>query len=285
MNESSWVLVAQVPLSQNLGQLSKELSRRDINHKIVADEQRQSLWLENAEYIQVVDDILAKQVKPEPNNPWFDPSAKVRPRPQNASTNHTRGGLSRLFAQYPVVLSGIALSLLGAVLPFMIPKLGNLLLFPPLYDMKSGQFWRLVTPIFLHFGAMHVVFNCLWLWVFGSRLEPYVGRLNFVTLILLTGIAGNVTQYFWSNSVLFGGMSGVNYGLMGYIWIRHKLRPHPMLELPPALFGFMFVFLILGMTGGMDWLAGGGIANGAHLGGLLAGLVMGLLSSAQRRNN
>lgn len=279
MNESSWILVAQVPLSQNLHQFSERLSSLGINHKIVTDEQRQSVWLENAEHIAIVDELLKQQAPSTPTDPWFDATSHTHTKQSNLQKSKTGGNVFTLFKHYPLVLLGITLSAIGALLVYVLPRIAELLLFPPLHDLSGGQVWRLVTPIFLHFNLMHLVFNSLWLWVFGTRLEPLIGRLNFASLILATGVAGNVAQYFWSASVLFGGMSGVNYGLMGYIWARQKLRPHPLLELPPALFGFMFFFLFLGMTGVLDGLAGGGIANAAHLGGLVIGIALGGLSA------
>ena len=93
-----------------------------------------------------------------------------------------------------------------------------------LYEVRHGEIWRLFTPMFLHFSIMHIVFNMLWLRDLGSMIEAR--QNSFVLLILVLPIAAgsNCAQFFFSGPV-FGGMSGVVYGLMGYIWIRGKLDP------------------------------------------------------------
>ncbi len=124
---------------------------------------------------------------------------------------------------------------------------------------------------------MHVVFNCLWLWEFGRRVERYQGGLYLFGLVLMIGVFSNIAQYLHMPNNPFGGMSGVNYGLLGYLWLRCRLAPVPALTLPPALVGFLLFFLVLGFTGGMDVLAGGAIANAAHLGGFIIGSLLGII--------
>ena len=78
----------------------------------------------------------------------------------------------------------------------------------------------------------------------------------------------------------FGGMSGVIYGLLGYIWIRNLLAPHPLIALPKELIIFMIGWLFVCMTGILDVLLGVGIANAAHATGLLIGMLLGLVFGA-----
>ena len=128
----------------------------------------------------------------------------------------------------------------------------------------DGETWRLVTPIFVHFGLMHFVFNGLWLCLLGSRIERLSGSLHLILLVLLSALFSNMGQFVWSGSVNFGGMSGVIYGLLGYIWIRNLLAPHPLITLPKELILFMISWLFVCMTGILDVLLGVGIANAAH---------------------
>jgi GlpG protein len=174
----------------------------------------------------------------------------------------------------PLVSVLLALSLVGYVFgsySFPVPKM---LLFGGLED---GHYWRLITPIFLHFGAPHLVFNALWLGLLGSKIERAVGSIQALMLIVAIAIASNVGQYLWTGSVRFGGMSGVIYGLLGYLWIHHSMFPRPIYALPRELVGFMLAWLLICMTGVLDFLLGVGIANAAHLCGLLAGMALGLI--------
>lgn len=140
--------------------------------------------------------------------------------------------------------------------------------------------WRLVSPIFVHFGLMHFVFNGLWLCLLGARIERLSGSLHLALVVLLSALVSNMCQFVWSGSVYFGGMSGVIYGLLGYIWIRNLLAPHPLITLPRELILFMIGWLFVCMTGVLDILLGVGIANAAHASGLLIGMLMGLVFGA-----
>lgn len=137
--------------------------------------------------------------------------------------------------------------------------------------LTSGQWWRLITPIFLHFSIMHILFNLLWVWVIGQRVEVVQGPWALLGLVLVSGIASNLAQYVVSGP-MFGGMSGVVFGLLAYTWLWDRLSPSQRFGLPPALMGFMVFWLVLGYTGALEGLGMGAIANTAHLVGLLAGL-------------
>jgi GlpG protein len=86
-----------------------------------------------------------------------------------------------------------------------------------------------------------------------------------------------MSQYYWSGTIYFGGMSGVIYALLGYLWIKHKIAPQNYARLPSGLMGFMVGWLVLCMTGVLEVALGIGVANAAHLSGLVAGLLIGLV--------
>jgi GlpG protein len=142
---------------------------------------------------------------------------------------------------------------------------------------SDGQHWRLITPIFLHFGLMHLVFNGLWLALLGGRIERLYGSLHLLLLVFASGAISNMIQYSWQGSAYFGGMSGVVYALLGYIWIKGHFAPQPGLQLPPGILPFMLVWLLVGMTGMLELVLGIGVANGAHVGGLLIGMLLGMV--------
>ena len=143
-------------------------------------------------------------------------------------------------------------------------------------EIRHGQVWRLITPIFIHFGLLHLFFNMLWLRDLGSMIEARQSWKLLAVLVLVIAAGSNLAQYFFGGP-MFGGMSGVVYGLLGYIWIRGKLDPGSGLYLHQSTVTMMLIWLAIGFTGFL------GIANGAHLGGLVAGVGWGYLSSLRFR--
>lgn len=177
-----------------------------------------------------------------------------------------------LISANPIVTLLICGSAIGALVVEVSQPIPNYLFYN---GLQEGNYLRLITPIFLHFGLMHLVFNCLWLAILGSRIETQQGTVHLLLLILLSGAGSNMLQYNWSGSMYFGGMSGVIYALLGYLWMLHKLKPHSYAALPAGLMGFMLGWLLLCMTGILEVALGIAVANAAHAGGLVIGLFLG----------
>jgi len=137
--------------------------------------------------------------------------------------------------------------------------------------LASGELWRLLTPMFMHFSLLHILFNLLWVWIVGIRVEPEQGSLPLLGLVIFSGVLSNLAQFLVSGP-MFGGMSGVVFALLGYAWLWDKLSLRPRIGLPPALMGFMLFWLVLGFTGVLQGAGLGAIANTAHLAGLAAGM-------------
>ncbi len=127
---------------------------------------------------------------------------------------------------------------------------------------------RTLTPALLHFGALHLVFNLLWLWYFGSMIESLQPSWRYALVIIFLAFVSNAAQYFSAYSANFGGMSGVVYGLLGYIWIWQLLFPRSRLRLPTAMITVFLVALVL-----MEVFASSWIATAAHIGGVVSGMV------------
>ena len=106
-------------------------------------------------------------------------------------------------------------------------------------------------------------------------------------MLLVTAAVSNACQHWFSGPVLFGGLSGVVYGLLGFAWVAPLLQPRWPIRPAPAILAFMVGWLLLCMTGVMGVLGAGAVANAAHVGGLvcggLLGLLFGLLSRLQAR--
>ncbi len=141
-----------------------------------------------------------------------------------------------------------------------------------------NEWWRLITPTFLHFSMTHLVFNCLWIYILGSRIEKLDGLSVFLFIFILTGILSNAGQFFWTQQYLFGGLSGSVYGLLGYCFIIELDGRHGRYGLPEALYLFMFIWLLVGFTGVLSFFGFGNVANTAHLVGMIVGFIIGLIT-------
>jgi GlpG protein len=146
-----------------------------------------------------------------------------------------------------------------------------------LTEVLNGQFWRLFTPIFLHFSPLHILFNMYWLHVLGSQIERLKGSKFFITFVLTLALFSNLAQFFMSGP-LFGGMSGVVYGLFGYVFIKCKFDPGDGFYIDSFTANILFAWFALCFLGVFA-----SIANWAHAGGLLVGLAWGY-GSALRWN-
>ncbi|WP_288129289.1 rhomboid family intramembrane serine protease [Microbulbifer sp.] len=143
-------------------------------------------------------------------------------------------------------------------------------------QLSRGEFWRLWTPAIVHFSLVHALFNSLGIWILGRTLEARAGSLWFAVLVLLSAPVSNLAQYYVSPENLFGGMSGVVYALVGAIFVIQWWRPG-WREVPRSIIWAAIAWYLLCMSGIVDYFLPGGIANAAHLGGLLSGLLLGFL--------
>ena len=148
---------------------------------------------------------------------------------------------------------------------------------PAMPEIRSGEVWRLFTPIFIHFGFMHIIFNMLWLRDLGGAIEWNEGSLKFTLLVVVIAGLSNTAQ-FLVGGPSFGGMSGVVYGLLGYIWLKGKFDPASGYFLHPQTVVMMAVWYFLCLTGLV-----GHIANTVHTVGLATGCAWGWLSSLRRK--
>jgi GlpG protein len=180
-----------------------------------------------------------------------------------------------------------------------------------LIEVRSGEIWRLVTPMFLHFTYpvptgtpnpfaeglsllfhyfAHLLFNLVLFLPLAGRIESVRGTRSLALLILAIALASNLTQYYLGSSTVqgvrlvlggsfyFGGLSGVVYGLFGYVWIRGRLEPDSGLGVSTAMAVLLLAWLLVGPL-----LVGAKIANGAHFGGLLAGALIAAAPALWRR--
>jgi GlpG protein len=149
---------------------------------------------------------------------------------------------------------------------------------PTLPEIRHGEVWRLITPMFIHFGPLHILFNMLWLKDLGSMIEARQSSLQLAVLVLVISACSNLGQVLFEHSPVFGGMSGVIYGLLGYIWIRGKFDPGSGLFLHPTTVTMMIVWFFACLLNFIP-----NVANWAHGIGLALGMAWGFLSSWRYR--
>jgi rhomboid protease GluP len=137
----------------------------------------------------------------------------------------------------------------------------------------SGQWWRLVTYMFLHGGLMHIAFNMWCLWDLGALSESLYGRWTFATVYVISGVGAGLASVAWNPGVLSVGASGAIFGLAGALIASFYLGEFslPRVAIAGTLRSLLFF-------AGFNLLFGGlfqGIDNAAHIGGLVTGLIFG----------
>lgn len=134
---------------------------------------------------------------------------------------------------------------------------------------QGMQLWRWFSHILLHFSLLHILFNLMWWWYLGGPVEKTLGTRKLSVILLLSAALSGWVQS-WFSGVYFGGLSGVVYALMGYVWLRGERQPDGPLHLQRGL----MVFSVLWLVAGYFDIFGMSIANGAHIAGLVVGLLM-----------
>jgi rhomboid protease GluP len=141
----------------------------------------------------------------------------------------------------------------------------------------GGQWWRLITAMFIHLGLLHLLVNMWCLYHLGTLAEQIYGGPSVLSLYLLTGVAGGIASLMKNPSILSAGASGAVFGLAGAVIVTLCLGklPAPPRELKVLLLS-LIAFAGYNLTFGF---IRGGVDNGAHVGGLVSGLVIGAVLS------
>jgi len=293
-----------------IGQLeTEEQARRFADYLFVRDleaqvEQSQSggwtLWVVDEERVDEGKALLSR-FRSMPDAEEFHQAAEAATQRRRGEKKEARQEEKRLkrSGAFPWVLGGGGLTmilLVICVLVALLTQLGEkefwtralqISAFPfrpanpfhfwtSLVEVSHGQLWRLWTPIFLHFTLWHILFNLLWLRDLGTILENRTGTWRFAGGVALMALISNLAQYIVAGA-MFGGMSGVVYGLFGYLWVRGKFDYTYAGILAPMTSTLLLVFLALGLFGLL-----GPTANAAHFSGLLTGMALGRIAAWRR---
>jgi rhomboid protease GluP len=146
--------------------------------------------------------------------------------------------------------------------------------------IANGQWWRFATPIFLHIGLLHIVFNSYALWIVGPQVEKLYGSARFVILYVLTGVASVAASYFYRPEVQSAGASGAIFGLFGVLLVfgirhRHDIPPFFKRAVGTGVLPVILINLVIGFSIPF-------VDNSAHIGGLVAGAALAAIIPFQR---
>lgn len=279
----------RLPLAVDLGGFVRMLRRLQVPHRVVEEGQEQVLWVPES----LADDVRQLYQRfPEGNDDLDIEGAGL---PANGPAQPSLADQARACKVTAAILllclvvAGVTglgdnLSTIGwfTFLEFRVQ--GEYLYFTPLAQgLAEGQWWRLVSPMLLHFGVLHLAMNALWYWELGKRIELRQGPWMLLGLTLVFSLVSNLAQHYTSGPSLFGGLSGVLYGLLGHVWLYQWLAPNPLFSLPKGVLVMMLIWLLVCLTGVVGQLGFGQVANAAHVGGLLIGCLTGLLGGALAR--
>jgi GlpG protein len=285
-------LIGHLPNENSAARFSDFLFIQGIKNIIEAESDGWAVWIYSEDEIQKAKDFLRAYVG-NPLEARFQKASrqarqlverkatteeKVEPPPATRTFFMGMGPVTLV-----VTLASVAIFVLtksGLDLPWM-KKLFMSDYRSTLPEVLRGEVWRLFTPALLHLGLVHLSFNILCLIDLGGLIERRQGSRRFGILVLCLAVVSNLVQYYVSGPN-FGGLSGVLFGLLGYIWMRGRVDPASGLYLYPPVVVIMLVYFFLCMTPLPESVAGVRIANGAHAGGLIAGMIFGYVSGLRK---
>lgn len=271
--------------------LANYLTSQQINANVVQHEKEFVVVLDNNEHTDrakvIAEDFLANPTNPKYQQVAWDSGKNVQLAPSGGGFSLSKivsDAVKAPFTSVVFVLCAVVylLSLFGLFAPIA----QHLLMQPFSVLLQNNEWWRLLGPAFIHFSALHIIFNLLWWGMLGAKIERTLGISMLLIVFLISATVSNAAQALFSDPVqgnlfLFGGLSGVVYAVMGFVWWLGWLRPSWGLSLPNSIVGFMLVWLMLGYAD-ILWV---NMANAAHTAGLISGCLLAAtlsLGSAKR---
>ncbi len=151
-------------------------------------------------------------------------------------------------------------------------------MFGPL--VAAGDYWRLFTAIFLHVHLLHLLMNCLGLWIFGKLVEGVYGVNRFIALYLIAGLSGSALSYIFNRDAIAAGASGAIFGVLGALAAYFLAHRDLLGDWGRRNFMSLAVVAVINLAIGALWP---GIDNWAHLGGLIGGFLAGIALAPRYR--
>ena len=265
--------------------LANYLTSQHIQAAVIQHDKEFVVVLDNHDHLDrakiIADGFLANPTDPKYQQAAWDNGKNVRLAPSGngfSVGNIIADAVKAPFTSVVFILC-VAVYLLS-LFGLFAPIAQHLLMQPFSILSQNHEWWRLLGPAFIHFSALHIIFNLLWWGMLGAKIERILGMSMLLIVFLMSATISNAAQALFSDPVqgnlfLFGGLSGVVYAVMGFVWWLGWLRPSWGLSLPNSIVGFMLVWLVLGYAD-ILWV---NMANAAHTAGLISGcLLAGALS-------
>jgi GlpG protein len=278
--------VVTVDIGDDLAPFSIYLWQQRIAHRIYEEH--------GSQVLEVGDPAAAARVR-EDYAAWRDGRLQLQVLPRTTRHGDRLAVVVGTFMRYPILCGMLvaAVLCLPATFPLADDRFGPVLPWLTIVpiDMATanghaagalltvlgaGQWWRLITPIFVHFSVVHLLFNVAIVVEFGRRIERSAGSLCLALTTLAIGVASNVVQFLAVGAALFGGLSGIAYGLFGYVVVRGRFDAARDWHVNRAFIVVMVLLLVLMSSGITEWF-GLYIANAAHWTGLAVGGLLAVL--------
>ena len=144
---------------------------------------------------------------------------------------------------------------------------------------KNGDYYRLLTSMFLHIGIMHLLCNMYSLYIIGKEVENVFGKWKYLVIYILSGIAGSILSLAFNHNTICAGASGAIFGLLGaLLYFGYYYRPYLGATLTRSIIPVIAINLIVGFLDS-------GIDNSAHIGGLVGGLLVAMADGVPDKSN
>jgi GlpG protein len=272
------ILVFQASPDINLTPITDRLWQAKIPHRVVLNNGSQDLWvarIEDAEQVK----IWVQQ--------WQAGELSAKPEDEETPWQVNAQQKAIVFSRFPItVLMMAALWLIFLAQQVGIISQLDWLMEPTLWSgekLDLASFWqndivRWWSPALIHLSLMHIVMNSFWWWVLAKEIEINDGHFALVLLTLVLALIAGYAQYL-AVGPYFAGLSGVTYGLMGWVWgrqYRYRQSPMPRYQLPSWLFPFMMVAMVImimfdGVFGGLN------IGHESHVAGAVFGALIAIV--------
>lgn len=299
-----------VPTAELAEQFAAALGNRGIGIEVRREAEGPTVWVNDEDQLEEAKSELAA-FSVDPQSERFKrptPPPPVLSGEEQRASKVERRPIGPAWKRVPVTVAFIGMSVVItlAIWTNLVPALrGDLNIAPIAFEgdgaywiptlglnaVRSGQVWRLVTPIFPHGDLLHLLGNMSFFWLLGSAIESVRGRSRLIGLVLVTAVLSNIAEYYFNFGFSFDienglrfqgaiyepnpfflGMSGVVFGLFGFIWMRSRLFRDSGFKMPRDMVTWMLIWLAVCTTGLV-----GPIANVAHAAGLVVGMIVGAL--------
>jgi len=278
--------VIETTLDEDLSLFSGYLWQHRVRHRIFEEQGRQVLEIADSEAAQSVRASYSA---------WRSGELILERQASPGTTFDERLAKGfELLRRYPVLAGIIAISLL--VFPFSSGgELTSVTAWLTVVDLRnpgntthlfeSMELWRWFTPVFLHFSVVHLLFNLAVMSDFGRRVELARGSVQFGAVVLAIGVLSNCGQLLIGGNPLFGGLSGVAYGLLGFVLVNQRRFPDEPAWQVNTGFAFSLLLFLMIFSTGITEPFGLYVANAAHWIGLVSGGVLALVIPGQSRRS